>query len=75
MPLPAIIVGGASKTNKTMSTKRTVYIIGAVICSTLAVLLRIVNLPVALAYEALNAMASTSDDTADNILENIKSAK
>lgn len=58
-----------------MTTKRTVYIIGAVVCSTLAVLLRIVNLPVALAYEALEAMASTSDDKADNILENIKSAK
>lgn len=51
-----------------MKAKKIIYIIGAVICSTLAIIFR----TVALAYDALDAMANTSNETTDQLLENIK---
>lgn len=55
-----------------MKAKKVVYIIGAVICSTLAIIFRTVALPIALAYDAIDAMANTSDGTTDQLLESIK---
>ena len=63
-----------------MKAKKAVYIIGAVVCSTLAIIFRTVALPIALAYDALSAlaydalsaMANTSDETTDLLLESIK---
>lgn len=57
-----------------MKAKKVVYIIGAVVCSALAIIFRIVTLPIALAYDALDAMANTSDKAADQLLENTKKA-
>lgn len=58
-----------------MKAKKIIYIIGAVVCSTLAIIFRTVALPVALAYDALDAMANTSNDAAEQLLENTKSTK
>nr|DAJ08945.1 MAG TPA: hypothetical protein [Caudoviricetes sp.] len=58
-----------------MKAKKIVYIIGAVVCSTLAIIFRTVALPIALAYDALDAMANTSNDAAEQLLENTKSTK
>ena len=55
-----------------MKAKKIVYIIGAVICSVLAIIFRTAALPIALAYDALDAMANTSNETADTILDDIK---
>ena len=75
IPLPAQVLGGVSKTTKAMKAKKIVYIIGAVVCSTLAIIFRTVALPIALAYDALDAMANTSNDAAEQLLENTKSTK
>lgn len=64
--------GGYLKQQKTMKAKKIIYITGAVICSTLAIIFRTVALPIALAYDALDAMANTSNETTDQLLENIK---
>lgn len=64
--------GGISKTVQTMKAKKIVYLIGAVVCSTLAIIFRTVSLPVALAYDALDAMANTSNEATDQLLENTK---
>lgn len=55
-----------------MKAKKIVYIIGAVVCSTLAIIFRTVALPIALAYDALDAMANTSNEATDQLLEKIK---
>lgn len=55
-----------------MKAKKIIYITGAVICSALAIIFRTVALPIALAYDALDAMANTSNETTDQLLENIK---
>ena len=55
-----------------MKAKKIIYIIGTVICSTLAIIFRTVALPIALAYDALDAMANTSNETTDQLLKNIK---
>ncbi len=55
-----------------MKAKKIVYIIGAIVCSTLAVIFRTIALPVALAYDALDAMANTSNEATDRLLENVK---
>ena len=72
IPLPAQVPGGVSKTTKAMKAKKIVYIIGAVVCSTLAIIFRTVSLPVALAYDALDAMANTSNEATDQLLGNTK---
>lgn len=55
-----------------MKAKKIIYITGAVICSTLAIIFRTAALPIALAYDALDAMANTSDMATDQLLENTK---
>lgn len=55
-----------------MKAKKIIYIIGTVICSALAIIFRTAALPIALAYDALDAMANTSNETTDQLLENIK---
>lgn len=55
-----------------MKAKKVVYIIGAIVCNTLTIIFRTVALPIALAYDALDAMANTSNETTDQLLENIK---
>lgn len=72
IPLPAICRGGYLKQQKTMKAKKIIYITGAVICSTLAIIFSTVALPIALAYDALDAMAKTSNETTDQLLENLK---
>ena len=56
-----------------MKAKKVVYIIGAIVCSALAIIFRTVALPIALAYDALDAMANTSNKATDQLLENTKS--
>ena len=56
-----------------MKAKKVVYIIGAIVCSALAIIFRTVALPVALAYDALDAMANTSNEATGQLLEGIKS--
>lgn len=63
---------GGYLNNKTNESKKIIYITGAVICSTLAIIFRTVALPIALAYDALDAMANTSNETTDQLLENIR---
>ena len=58
-----------------MKAKKIVYLIGAVICSTLAIIFRTAALPIALAYDALDAMAYTSNKATDQLLKNIKGEK
>lgn len=58
-----------------MITKKIIYITGAAVCFISAAIFRAIALPFALAYEALEAMARTLDDSVDQILENIKSEK
>lgn len=41
---------------------------GAVVCTILTMSFRTIALPVALAFDALNAMASTTDETADELI-------
>ncbi len=55
-----------------MKAKKIIYIIGAVVCSALAIIFRTAALPIALAYDALDAMANTSNETTDQLLEGIK---
>lgn len=55
-----------------MKAKKVVYIIGAIVCSALTIIFRTVALPIALAYDALDAMANTSDMATDQLLENTK---
>lgn len=64
--------GGISKTVQAMKAKKIIYIIGAVVCSTLAIIFRTIALPIALAYDALDAMANTSNEATDQLLENTK---
>ena len=71
-PFRPCVGGGVSKTAKDMKAKKIIYTIGAVICSTLAIIFRTVTLPIALTYDALDAMANTSNETADHLLENTK---
>nr|DAZ33050.1 MAG TPA: hypothetical protein [Caudoviricetes sp.] len=42
--------------------------IGAVICTILTIIFRTAALPIALVYDALDAMANTSEETADNLM-------
>lgn len=51
-----------------MKIKRLAYIAGAVICTILTMAFRTVALPVALVYEALNAMATNTSETADDLI-------
>lgn len=51
-----------------MKATKIVHITGAVICCTLAIVFRTIALPIALAYDALDAMANTSNDAADQLL-------
>jgi len=67
--------GGISKTVQTMKAKKIIYIIGAIVCSTLAIIFRTAALPIALAYDALDAMAYTSNEATDQLLKNIKGEK
>lgn len=55
-----------------MKAKKVVYIIGAVICSTLTIMFKTIALPVKLIGAALDAMAFTSDCANDQIVESIK---
>lgn len=71
-PTGSLPGGGISKTVKTMKAKKIIYIIGAVVCSALAIIFRTAALPIALAYDALDAMANTSNETTDQLLEGIK---
>jgi len=66
---------GISKTVQTMKAKKIIYIIGAIVCSTLAIIFRTAALPIALAYDALDAMAYTSNEATDQLLKNIKGEK
>lgn len=54
-----------------MKTKKIIYIVGAVICSALNITFRAVALPVALAYDALDAMANTSDEATDSLMAKV----
>lgn len=58
-----------------MKAKKVVYIIGAIVCSTLAIIFRTVALPIALAYDALDAMANTSNEATDRLMENAAEKK
>lgn len=51
-----------------MKATKLVHITGAVICCTLAIIFHTVALPIALAYDALDAMANTSNDAAEQLL-------
>lgn len=42
--------------------------IGAVICTILTIIFRTATLPIALVYDALDAMANTTEETADNLI-------
>ena len=55
-----------------MKAKKIIYIIGAVVCSTLAIVFRTAALPIALAYNALDAMANISNEATDQLLGNTK---
>lgn len=55
-----------------MKATKLVHITGAVICCTLAIIFRTVALPIALAYDALDAMANASKEAIDQLLEKIK---
>lgn len=57
-----------------MKAKKIVYIVGAFICSALNITFRTVALPVALAYDALDAMANTSDKATDSLMAKVKAA-
>lgn len=46
-----------------MKAKKIIYVIGAVICSVLTIICRSAAMPLAMAYNALDAMAGTSEDT------------
>ena len=48
-----------------MKAKKIIYLIGAIVCRALAVIFRTAALPIALAYDALDAMANTSNETAE----------
>lgn len=67
--------GGVSKTTKPMKAKKIVYMIGAVICTILTIIFRTATLPIALVYDALDAMANTSEETADNLMGEEKAAE
>lgn len=41
---------------------------GAVICTILTIIFRTATLPIALVYDALDAMANTTDETAYNLM-------
>lgn len=56
-----------------MKAKKIIYITGAIVCSALTIIFRTVALPIALAYDALDAMANTSNETTDQLLENTRS--
>lgn len=58
-----------------MKAKKVVYIIGAIVCSALAIIFRTIAMPVALAYDALDAMANTSNEATDRLLENAAKIK
>lgn len=49
--------------------------IGAVICTILTIIFRTATLPIALVYDALDAMANTSEETADNLMGEEKVAE
>lgn len=51
-----------------MKAKKIAYTVGAVVCTILTMVFRTIALPVALAFDALNAMASTTDETADELI-------
>lgn len=55
-----------------MTAKKIIYIIYAVIFSTLAIIFRAAALPIELAYATLDALANTYSKTFDEILENFK---
>ena len=63
--------GGISKTVQTMKAKKIIYLIGAIVCRALAVIFRTAALPIVLAYDALDAMANTSNETAETILDDV----
>lgn len=51
-----------------MKAKKIAYVVGAVVCTILTMGFRTISLPVALAFDALNAMASTTDEIADGLI-------
>lgn len=53
----------APKNKTTMKAKKIIYVIGAVICSALTIICRSAAMPLAMAYNALDAMAGTSEET------------
>lgn len=53
--------------------KKLIYLTGAALCSTLAITLRTIALPIALIYVALDAMAKTSDSTGEAVVKALKS--
>lgn len=46
---------------------------GAVICAVLTVIFRVASMPVALVYDALDAMAKTADEVTNNLNEKSES--
>lgn len=51
-----------------MKTREIAYTAGYIICAILTAILRSIQFPAAMAYEALEAMANVSSAEADNLL-------
>ena len=58
-----------------MKIKAITYTIGASICNILVAIFRAATLPFALAYETIDAMANTSREAADRLMESAKGKK
>lgn len=64
---------GITTNPNNMKVQQTIYMMGAVICAVLTVIFRVASMPVALVYDALDAMAKTADEVTNNLNEKSES--
>lgn len=65
------VPGGMPLNKRPMKAKKAIYLAGAVICATLTIIFRTVGLPVALVFDAICAMAQTTNEATVELLRGV----